>query len=421
MLGAALAAVAVLVLLVVARWSSAATRAISKSTSSRRARRRTSSERPRRDRERDRRDDRDRRDRDASSRSRSGSWSRSTRASSRTARVRRLLSFVLDVLNGLPSIVIGIFIFGLIVLAHQQSAIAGGVALAIIMLPLIARSTQEVLALVPETLREASFALGVSRWRTVRRPDHPGELRRHHHGRDARGRARRRRDGAAPLHVRAHDDAGQLGPARAAAVDPADDLPGPREPRSGAPRSGVGGGARALDLRARHQHPLEGRHWHAAGGSSHDEARIRSTSVAPIEVAQRESDADHSSRDGLRHPWPLGVLRRAHPRSSDVNLEIYRNMVTALIGPSGCGKSTFIRCLNRMNDLIPSARVERRDPLPRPGHVRLRRRSGRRCAAGSGWCSRSRTRSRSRSTTTSPGARGRSACARASTSASSAR
>jgi phosphate transport system ATP-binding protein len=42
----------------------------------------------------------------------------------------------------------------------------------------------------------------------------------------------------------------------------------------------------------------------------------------------------------------------------DVNLEIYRNMVTALIGPSGCGKSTFIRCLNRMNDLIPGARVD---------------------------------------------------------------
>ena len=81
--------------------------------------------------------------------------------------VRRFVGFVLDVLNGLPSIVIGIFIFGLLVLGHTQSAIAAGVALAIIMLPLVARSTQEVLALVPETLREASFALGVSRWRTV--------------------------------------------------------------------------------------------------------------------------------------------------------------------------------------------------------------------------------------------------------------
>jgi len=81
--------------------------------------------------------------------------------------VRRFVGFVLDVLNGLPSIVIGIFIFGLLVLGHTQSALAAGVALAIIMLPLIARSAQEVLALVPASLREASFALGVSRWRTV--------------------------------------------------------------------------------------------------------------------------------------------------------------------------------------------------------------------------------------------------------------
>jgi phosphate transport system permease protein len=83
------------------------------------------------------------------------------------AEVRRFISLVLDVLNGLPSIVIGIFVFGLLVLGHQQSAIAAGVALAIIMVPLVARSTQEVLALVPVSLREASFALGVSRWRTV--------------------------------------------------------------------------------------------------------------------------------------------------------------------------------------------------------------------------------------------------------------
>src|SRR4029079_12064428 len=81
--------------------------------------------------------------------------------------VRRFVSFVLDLLNGMPSIVIGIFIFGLVVLAHGQSAIAGGIALSIIMLPLVARATQEVLALVPESWREASFALGVSRWRTV--------------------------------------------------------------------------------------------------------------------------------------------------------------------------------------------------------------------------------------------------------------
>ena len=83
----------------------------------------------------------------------------------------------LDVLNGFPSIVIGIFVFTLAVktkvpllgIGHHQSAIAGGFALAIIMLPLVARSTMEVLRLVPNELREASYALGVSKWQTVLR------------------------------------------------------------------------------------------------------------------------------------------------------------------------------------------------------------------------------------------------------------
>jgi phosphate transport system permease protein len=73
----------------------------------------------------------------------------------------------LDVLNGIPSIVIGIFVFGFLVAGHGQSGYAGSFALAIIMLPLVARTTLEMLALVPNSLREASFALGASRWRTV--------------------------------------------------------------------------------------------------------------------------------------------------------------------------------------------------------------------------------------------------------------
>jgi phosphate transport system permease protein len=81
--------------------------------------------------------------------------------------LQRVVRLALDVLNGVPSIVIGIFIFALLIVGRHQSAIAGSIALAIIMLPLVARATQEVLALVPRDLREASFALGVSRWRTV--------------------------------------------------------------------------------------------------------------------------------------------------------------------------------------------------------------------------------------------------------------
>jgi phosphate transport system permease protein len=73
----------------------------------------------------------------------------------------------LDVLNGIPSIVIGIFVYSLLVVRFHQNAFVASIALAIIMLPLVSRSTQEVLALVPQSLREASLALGVSKWRTV--------------------------------------------------------------------------------------------------------------------------------------------------------------------------------------------------------------------------------------------------------------
>ena len=89
--------------------------------------------------------------------------------------VARQIRLWLDVLNGFPSIVIGVFVFTIMVktkvpilgVGHHQSAIAGGVALAIIMLPLVARSTMEVLSLVPNDLRDASYALGVSKWQTV--------------------------------------------------------------------------------------------------------------------------------------------------------------------------------------------------------------------------------------------------------------
>jgi phosphate transport system permease protein len=76
--------------------------------------------------------------------------------------------FVSDVLNGVPSIVIGIVAYALVVLRQKHfSALAGGVALAIMMIPTIARTTEQMLLLVPQAIREAAFGLGVSRWRTT--------------------------------------------------------------------------------------------------------------------------------------------------------------------------------------------------------------------------------------------------------------
>ena len=82
--------------------------------------------------------------------------------------VGRVIRFLNDVLAEFPSVVIGVVIFTLIVLTFRSfSVIAGALALSIIMLPIITRSTEESLKLVPNSIRDASMALGIRRWRTT--------------------------------------------------------------------------------------------------------------------------------------------------------------------------------------------------------------------------------------------------------------
>jgi phosphate transport system permease protein len=79
-----------------------------------------------------------------------------------------VIRFTADVLNGVPSIVVGIVAYAIVVLSQGHfSALAGGVALAIMMIPTITRTTEEMLLLVPNAVREAAYGLGVSRWRTT--------------------------------------------------------------------------------------------------------------------------------------------------------------------------------------------------------------------------------------------------------------
>jgi phosphate transport system permease protein len=78
------------------------------------------------------------------------------------------IRFTADVLNGVPSIVVGIVAFAIVVLDQGHfSALAGGVALAIMMIPTITRTTEEMLLLVPQALREAAYGLGIPRWRAT--------------------------------------------------------------------------------------------------------------------------------------------------------------------------------------------------------------------------------------------------------------
>jgi phosphate transport system permease protein len=88
---------------------------------------------------------------------------------SRNGRLSKTVSFFVDVMTGVPSIVAGLFVlaFWLLGLGFDFSGFAGAMALAILMTPTVVRTTEEMLKLVPNDLREASFALGVPRWRTI--------------------------------------------------------------------------------------------------------------------------------------------------------------------------------------------------------------------------------------------------------------
>ncbi len=91
-------------------------------------------------------------------------------AESRDRRLPWIARFLADVLNGVPSIVIGIFAYTVLVLPMRRfSALAGGFALAVIMLPIVVRTSEELVRLVPSSLREAALALGVPEWKVVLR------------------------------------------------------------------------------------------------------------------------------------------------------------------------------------------------------------------------------------------------------------
>jgi phosphate transport system ATP-binding protein len=85
--------------------------------------------------------------------------------------------------------------------------------------------------------------------------------------------------------------------------------------------------------------------------------------IARIDVSEGQHRRQPPERERRGVVFDIDGLTVSYSRTpalSDVSLQVYENFVTAFIGPSGCGKSTFIRCLNRMNDLIPSARVDGR-------------------------------------------------------------
>jgi phosphate transport system permease protein len=89
-------------------------------------------------------------------------------------RTATLLRFTIDLLNSVPSIIVGIFIYGVVVVRFGFSAIAGSLALSVIMLPIVCRGTEEILKLMPQHIREAGLALGLPRWKVILKLVVPG-------------------------------------------------------------------------------------------------------------------------------------------------------------------------------------------------------------------------------------------------------
>ncbi|WP_433983303.1 phosphate ABC transporter permease PstA [Tunturiibacter empetritectus] len=240
--------------------------------------------------------------------------------------------FTADVLNGVPSIVMGISIYSLIVVQQKHfSALAGGVALAIMMVPTITRTTEEMLATVPHAIREAALGLGVPKWRTAisvsLRTASPGIIT------GCMLAFARVAGETAPLLFTAFGNqfwSFKLSEPIAAlplqiyvyAISPYDEWH----------RLAWAGLARSYRL----NHGLGHARPHLC-----QPRRTQGRKLVGVGILVEDLNAWYGTTHTLQ----------------DINLHIPANHATALIGPSGCGKSTFVRCLNRMHETNPIARA----------------------------------------------------------------
>jgi ABC-type multidrug transport system fused ATPase/permease subunit len=234
------------------------------------------------------------------------------------------------------------------------------------MLPLVARSTQEVLALVPNALREGSLALGAAKWRTTLSIVLPQAIGGIITG--ATLATARVAGETAPLLFTSSlvDNNTHLQPDRAGHVDAVLHLLRVRGARPDAAGAGLGDRARAHRLRADREHhrPL----LRAAQPSQADGQTLKGDDPMDTAMAGLARPIGSAFAGGaVADPVPAPTVFRIENLSAyygksaavrDVTFDVPGNQVTAIIGPSGCGKSTFIRCLNRMNDVVPGFRTE---------------------------------------------------------------
>ena len=278
----------------------------------------------------------------------------------------RTVRFLAEVMTGVPSIVMGLFIYSIWVLRFGVSGFAGALALACLMLPVVIRTTEEMLKLVLRICVSPRTRSVAARPGTILRVVLPAA---------APGIV----SGALLAVARAAGETAPLlftiltvnetntdlfnGPNTTLSVqifrNAQQVFPGPQERAWGAAldphrdrvhlHPAVPGSFRPLRQEAPRMSLVDDR------SQRMDDVDVSSTNVAPVSEGvegqpERQRDLVFEIRDGsVRYGQNLAV--------DDVNFDVGAREITAIIGPSGCGKSTFLRCLNRMNDFIPGAKV----------------------------------------------------------------
>src|SRR5580700_6328028 len=235
----------------------------------------------------------------------------------RNKRLANMVRFTADVLNGVPSIVMGIAVYALIVYRQKHfSALSGGVALGVMMIPTVTRTTEEMLLMVPNAIREAALGLGVPNWRSVLsitlKTASPGVI-----------------TGCMLAFARV---AGETAPLIFTALGNQFWSVSLNREISALP----------LQIYIYAISPYDDQHRLAWAGALCCQPRyFEGSQLVGVGIEVTNLNAWYGANHTLQ----------------DINLPIPANHATALIGPSGCGKSTFVRCLNRMHETNPIARV----------------------------------------------------------------
>ena len=297
-----------------------------------------------------------------------------------TDRYASVVRFVTDVMNGIPSIVYGIFVYTVFVLPFKGfSAFSGGIALGMMMIPMITRTTEEFVRMVPVHLREAGLALGAPRWRVIgdivisssiagivtgimvalaRVAGETAPLLFTAFGNRFWHSSLMQPIAALPLQIFSY------------AISPFDDWH--RQAWAGA--LVLIGIVFMMNLSAnyfvfRRNRFLLGKNSGKTAGNDHSERKSTRNSIASPSIPEKLEKFSLNKRINV-HPQSLDNLpvqisvknlNFYYGRQQvlkDVSMNIPGRRVTALIGPSGCGISTLLRTFNRMNDLIPSSRME---------------------------------------------------------------